>query len=280
MCGPSLTPVIDDTALWQVRLNYTQNLPRKLLIVLKRHEEQVVKLSPEEWQELHAHVQRTTERLRRAFAPDHFNYAFLQNQDRHVHLHVIPRYATARLIAGLRFEDPDYPGQYSVPALERRVSAAALDELTQLLNDAYQRHRIAMRAHTLARRTNASNEADNLARRSRKGHSKRHSMTPTDGVRRRHIKDSRTISKWLIEKAKGIAALAWQARGRRFESAMLHHTSEFKNGLYHGRTSTVCTNSVATTVATPSKVLSAAAWRLRFDWRTVVVNLGLDAAPQ
>jgi diadenosine tetraphosphate (Ap4A) HIT family hydrolase len=49
-------------------------------------------------------VQRTTERLRRAFAPDHFNYAFLQNQDRHVHQHVIPRYA-ARL--GHRLRRPE-----------------------------------------------------------------------------------------------------------------------------------------------------------------------------
>jgi len=135
LCGPSLTPVVDDTALWQIRLNYNQNLLGKLLIVLKRHEEQVGKLSAEEWQELHAHVQRATERLRRAFAPDHFNYAFLQNQDRHVHLHVIPRYATARLVAGVRFEDPDYPGHYAVPGPDRRLTTAVLDALAQLLSD-------------------------------------------------------------------------------------------------------------------------------------------------
>jgi diadenosine tetraphosphate (Ap4A) HIT family hydrolase len=93
-------------------------------------------ISEQEWQELRVRVQRTTEQLRRAFAPDHFNYAFLQNQDRHVHLHVIPRYATARMVAGLRFEDPDYPGHYSVPAPERRVSTAVRDALAQLLSDA------------------------------------------------------------------------------------------------------------------------------------------------
>ena len=109
LCGPSLTPVIDDTPHWQIRLNYNQNLLGKLLIVLKHHEEQVANLSGQEWQELHVHIQRTTERLRRAFAPDHFNYAFLQNQDRHVHLHVIPRYAAARMVAGVRFEDPGLP---------------------------------------------------------------------------------------------------------------------------------------------------------------------------
>lgn len=124
--------MLDETALWQVRLNYNQNLLGKLLIALKRHEEQVTKLSTAEWLELHSQVQRCTERLRRAFAPDHFNYAFLQNQDRHVHLHVIPRYATPRNISGLVFEDPDYPDHYA-PGRERRVSPDVLDALAQSL---------------------------------------------------------------------------------------------------------------------------------------------------
>lgn len=59
---------------------------------------------------------RATEVLVAAFQPDHFNYAFLQNQDHHVHLHVIPRYATSRTFAGLVFTDPDYPDHYVVPA--------------------------------------------------------------------------------------------------------------------------------------------------------------------
>ena len=95
--------------------------------MLKRHEEQVANLSDEEWHELHAHVQGSTERLRRAFAPDHFNYAFLQNQNRHVHLHVIPRYATDRVVLGLRFGDPDYPGHYAGPGRERRLSPGVLE---------------------------------------------------------------------------------------------------------------------------------------------------------
>lgn len=135
LCGPSLTPVIGETALWQIRLNYNQNLLGKLLVVLKRHEVHVVGLSEQEWEELHVHIQRTTEQLRRAFAPDHFNYAFLQNQDRHVHLHVVPRYATGRLVAGVGFDDPDYPDHYSVPGPERRVSTAVLDALAQLIGD-------------------------------------------------------------------------------------------------------------------------------------------------
>jgi len=39
-------------------------------------------------------------------------------------------------MAGVRFEDPDYPGHYSVPGPDRRVSMAVLDVLAQLLSDA------------------------------------------------------------------------------------------------------------------------------------------------
>jgi diadenosine tetraphosphate (Ap4A) HIT family hydrolase len=74
-----------------------------------------------------------TARLRAAFKADHFNYTFLQNQDRHVHLHIIPRYAKPREVGGLRFEDPDHPDHYVVPSPERRVSGAVLDELAHLL---------------------------------------------------------------------------------------------------------------------------------------------------
>src|SRR5438094_5188737 len=53
LCGPSLTPVLAESEQWQVRLNYNQNLLGKLVIVLKRHEEQVARLSAAEWVELY-----------------------------------------------------------------------------------------------------------------------------------------------------------------------------------------------------------------------------------
>jgi diadenosine tetraphosphate (Ap4A) HIT family hydrolase len=133
LCGPSLTPVLDESGLWHVRLNLNQNLLGKMIIVLNRHEEQVSELSADEWAELRAHIARMTRRLQAAFQPDHFNYAFLQNQDRHVHLHIIPRYAHPREVAGIRFEDYDYPDHYAVPAPDRRVSHAVLEALHQSL---------------------------------------------------------------------------------------------------------------------------------------------------
>lgn len=134
LCGPSLTPVLHEASHWQIRLNLNQNLLGKLIVVLKRHEEKVVHLSMDEWIELYEVIALMTGWLQAAFAPEHFNYAFLQNQDRHVHLHIIPRYARARELAGLRFDDPDYPDHYAIPAPERRVSRAVLDALAHALS--------------------------------------------------------------------------------------------------------------------------------------------------
>ena len=133
LCRPQLlTPVLRDARLWRVAVNRNQNLLGKLIVVLRRHEESVAALTADEWISLHDEVRWATERLRRAFAPDHFNYAFLQNQDRHVHLHVIPRYASSRELGGAIFGDPDYPGHYR-PGVERIADESLLDALGRAL---------------------------------------------------------------------------------------------------------------------------------------------------
>jgi diadenosine tetraphosphate (Ap4A) HIT family hydrolase len=124
LCGPLYTPTLREGRTWAITLNRNQNLLGKLMVVLARHEESVASLSDAEWTELRDHIRWATERLERAFAPDHFNYAFLQNQDRHVHLHVIPRYASTRSVAGVEFDDPAFPRHYAVPGLSRMADAA------------------------------------------------------------------------------------------------------------------------------------------------------------
>jgi diadenosine tetraphosphate (Ap4A) HIT family hydrolase len=110
LCRPRLlTPVIRRTAHWRTAINRNQNLLGKLLIALLRHEESAAALTEAEWAELRAELRWATRRLAEMFAPDHFNYAFLQNKDGHVHLHVIPRYAASRSVAGIEFADPDWP---------------------------------------------------------------------------------------------------------------------------------------------------------------------------
>ncbi|MDQ3992816.1 MAG: HIT family protein [Actinomycetota bacterium] len=115
-----------ESRFWTTALNRNQNLLGKLIVVLRRHEESPAELTAEEWGDLRDELRWATGRLREAFAPDHFNYAFLGNQDRHVHLHVIPRYSSPRRVGGADFADPDYPSHYAVPAPQRRVAPELL----------------------------------------------------------------------------------------------------------------------------------------------------------
>jgi diadenosine tetraphosphate (Ap4A) HIT family hydrolase len=122
LCRPRLeTPTLRESDFWRIALNRNQNLLGKTILVLRRHIEDVTRLSGEEWMDLHTEVRWTTERLRRAFSPDHFNYSFLQNVDRHVHLHVIPRYVGTREITSVQFCDPDYPARYVEPSADARI---------------------------------------------------------------------------------------------------------------------------------------------------------------
>jgi diadenosine tetraphosphate (Ap4A) HIT family hydrolase len=122
LCRPRLeTPIVRTSTFWRIALNRNQNQLGKTIIVLRRHLEEVALLSPDEWSELHAEVRWTTERLRDAYAPDHFNYSFLQNQDRHVHLHVIPRYVGTRQVGGIEFSDTGYPARYLEPSADEMI---------------------------------------------------------------------------------------------------------------------------------------------------------------
>jgi diadenosine tetraphosphate (Ap4A) HIT family hydrolase len=135
LCRPLLTPVIRESRHWRIALNRNQDLLGKLIVVLRRHEEAVVALSVAEWADLQGEVVWATKRLADAFAPDHFNYAFLQNQDRHVHLHLIPRYATARSVDGRQFTDPAYPAHYRVSGPARAGDAVAYEAIRQALHE-------------------------------------------------------------------------------------------------------------------------------------------------
>ena len=134
-----LTNIILESEYLRLALNRNQNLLGKCILVLRRHCEAVADLTPDEWADLQPQVKHATERLIRAFAPDHFNYAFLQNQDRHVHLHVIPRYGAERTFAGLVFADPDYPDHYAVPMPVRLLAPEQMAMLADYLQEAKSR---------------------------------------------------------------------------------------------------------------------------------------------
>jgi diadenosine tetraphosphate (Ap4A) HIT family hydrolase len=136
LCAGPLAPILRSTKHWDLVLNRNQNPLGKCFLSVRRHAESITELSTAEWDELRGETKAARAALDAAFAPDHFNYLFLQNQDRHVHMHIVPRYASARSFEGESFNDPDYPDHYRVPAPQRRLSAKVVEKLAARLRTA------------------------------------------------------------------------------------------------------------------------------------------------
>lgn len=132
LCRDDLGPVLREAGHWRLVLNRNQNLLGKSFLALRRHCESVGELTETEWGELRAELIAATELLRAALAPDHFNYAFLQNLDRHVHVHVIPRYATPREFGGRLFVDEDFPGPHPMRSWATSALVLGPEELDAL----------------------------------------------------------------------------------------------------------------------------------------------------
>lgn len=126
-----LRHVVERAELWTLALNANQNLPGKSVLVLNRHCEHVPDLTAEEWASLRPHTARVTAALDDLFAPDLYNFAFLMNFDAHVHLHVVPRYASPREWRGETYTDPHYGSLFGTES--RPAPETALQELVEAL---------------------------------------------------------------------------------------------------------------------------------------------------
>ena len=131
LCDASLEPILLESPHWRLVLNYNQSLLDKCFLVLRRHAEDITALAAEEWADLHRQTIRVAAAIDAAFRPDRYNYAFLQNQDRHVHLHVLPRYAAPPSVGDHAFPDSGFPGHYTAtdrvvvdPGTLDRIAAA------------------------------------------------------------------------------------------------------------------------------------------------------------
>lgn len=113
--------------------HYNQNYLGKVMLVLKRHEPDVTALSSDEQIEFWSALHVTKEILVARFQPNHFNYAFLMNQDRHVHLHSIPRYEVPREFAGVVFTDGQLGEHYQLT--QNWVSSEMYEKLAATLRE-------------------------------------------------------------------------------------------------------------------------------------------------
>jgi diadenosine tetraphosphate (Ap4A) HIT family hydrolase len=132
LCRPDLGPVVAESTYWRLVINFNQNYLGKCMWVLNRHCEHIADLLPPEWADLHPQIAKSRHVLTRAFSPDHFNHVFLQNQDRHVHMHIVPRYRSSRSFQGALFTDEEWPGHYNPDKAPCRLDETQMTALADL----------------------------------------------------------------------------------------------------------------------------------------------------
>lgn len=104
---------IKDYKYWALYIHENQGYLGRSVIVCRREDAlDLVLATSEEVEELFVILKSLREALTKSFSPDWFNYAFLGNEFRHLHGHVIPRYANEREFAGTVFKDERWGHNY------------------------------------------------------------------------------------------------------------------------------------------------------------------------
>ncbi len=94
---------------WTVLLRGTQTTLGSLILACNEEATSMPEVSAAAWTELPDVTADLEGVLRAAFSFDKINYLLLMMVDKHVHFHVLPRYAESRHFEGLECKDPGWP---------------------------------------------------------------------------------------------------------------------------------------------------------------------------
>jgi len=104
---------IKDYTHWAVYIAKNQGYLGRCVIWCKREDvKDLADATPDEQKELFVVLKDLREATKEAFGANWFNYAFLGNETRHLHCHFIPRYASEREFAGMKFTDERWGHNY------------------------------------------------------------------------------------------------------------------------------------------------------------------------
>ena len=97
--------LIKEYRYWKLLVSNRARTLGNSVAILKRHAERFSDLTDEEMLDFAALVRETEAALKKAFGYDKINWVMLMMKDRHLHLHIFPRYKEPRDFAGIRWED-------------------------------------------------------------------------------------------------------------------------------------------------------------------------------
>jgi len=112
------TTLIREYDYWAVLLRPKQVTAGSLVLVSLSEATSFSELTGAAFTELRRVTTHIELALRNAFSNDKINYLALMMVDKHVHFHVLPRYAAARDVCGVTFDDSDWPNP---PDLTRAI---------------------------------------------------------------------------------------------------------------------------------------------------------------
>lgn len=105
--------IIIDHKYWTVLVHTNQGYLGRCVVWCKRKDaEDLSEATKDERDELFVIISKMKKALDLAFHPDWMNYAFLGNEMRHLHGHIIPRYSTEKEFGGIRFKDERWGHNY------------------------------------------------------------------------------------------------------------------------------------------------------------------------
>lgn len=114
-------------AHWTVLLRGVQNTAGCVILACNEEAETLPAVSAAAFAELPKVTRDLESVLRDAFSFDKINYLLLMMVDKHVHFHVLPRYAQSRSFEGVEFKDAGWP------------RAPALGESAQVPEDVFKK---------------------------------------------------------------------------------------------------------------------------------------------
>ncbi len=118
---------IKEYAHWKLLVRNRNTTLGNCVAITKRHMERFSEIKPEEMLEFTDVVKDAEKALRESFQYDKINYLMLMMKDRHAHFHLIPRYSTKRVFAGLEWADTGWPKAAS--EAEQPISQDILDQV-------------------------------------------------------------------------------------------------------------------------------------------------------
>jgi len=127
ICNPH-SPIIKKLKFWTIILSDNQSVIGRCIIAHNKHIEDLMDTSEEDRKELWEAADALQDALNELLKPDLFNYAFLGNVERHVHLHVVPRYAVPTMWSGQRFDDHLW-GNAPWPSIQRELTPELMKKL-------------------------------------------------------------------------------------------------------------------------------------------------------